>query len=91
MHHHGQKATTRSLPRLAAAFLGLGVTGAAGYLLFLHLMQSSAPFAEAVAKASPALAETFACGCPLCSRACQGPTEAYTLDPEAGLSRFLAQ
>ena len=75
---------------LASGAVMLGATGGAGFLLFLHLMQTSPAFAEAVANnISTTLAEKFACGCPLCARACTAPNEAYTLNPaEQGLARF---
>ncbi len=59
------------------------LVGTAGsFLLFLHLMQTSAPFAETVAKISPDLANRFSCTCPFCSAACQPP------ESEQGLNRF---
>ncbi len=53
---------TRGLP-----LLGLVGGAAAGYVLFLHLMQTNQAFAEGVGALSPSLANQFACGCPLCS------------------------
>lgn len=67
--------------------LGLAAAVGAGgtWLLFLHLMQTSAPFAEAVAKISPDIANRYSCGCPFCSaRACAPPAE-------EGLTRFHGQ
>lgn len=59
------------------------LVGTAGScLLFLHLMQTSAPFAETVAKLSPELANRFSCTCPFCAAACQPP------ESEQGLNRF---
>lgn len=64
--------------------LGLAALGgtAGSFLLFLHLMQTSAPFAETVAKLSPDIANAFSCTCPFCSAACQPP------ENEQGLTRF---
>lgn len=66
-------------PVMALGLLG-GTAGA--YLLFVHLMQTSAPFAESVARISPELANAFSCTCPFCVAACQPPAS------EQGLSRF---
>ena len=64
--------------------MALGVLGgsAGAFLLFTHLMQTSAPFAESVARLSPELANAFSCTCPFCVAACQPPVS------EQGLSRF---
>jgi hypothetical protein len=60
-----------------------GTSAAATWLLFLHLMQRSAWFAESVAKVSPDLANRFSCGCPFCNQqACVPPAD------ELGLQRF---
>ncbi|RYG60042.1 MAG: hypothetical protein EON60_08485 [Alphaproteobacteria bacterium] len=66
------------------ALLSLGAAAGLGgtAMLFLHLMQNSAPFAEAVAKISPDLANTFSCTCPFCSAACEPPAD------QQGLARF---
>lgn len=56
----------RTAPVLAVAG---GVT--AGWVLFLHLMQSNQSFAETVGAISPSLANQFSCGCPLCSARAQ--------------------
>ncbi|MCA3243961.1 MAG: hypothetical protein INF43_01475 [Alphaproteobacteria bacterium] len=53
---------TRALP-----FLALGGSAAAGWVLFLHLMQSNQAFAEAVGAVAPSVANQFSCGCPLCN------------------------
>jgi hypothetical protein len=76
-------AAVRSVrtPLLALAMAATGATGA--WLLFLHLMQRSATFAEAVAKISPNLANTYSCSCPFCSGlACLPPAD------QQGLERF---
>lgn len=70
-------APTSSFQRYRWAFLSLGALAGAGgaFLLFLHLMQTSAPFAETVAKISPDLANRFSCTCPFCSAACEPPAD----------------
>lgn len=75
---------TSTLRRHRGPWLALGaLAGTAGsMLLFLHLMQTSAPFAETVAKLSPDLANRFSCTCPFCVAACQPP------ESEQGLNRF---
>ena len=62
--------------------LGVLAGGGGAFFLFLHLMQTNAPFAEAVAKISPDIANTFSCGCPFCNAACEPP------EAEQGLARF---
>lgn len=85
-----QPATALRRHPVASAAATVGLLGAGGYLLFLHLMQTSSTFAEFIANTiSPQVADTFACGCPLCSRACSMPTEAYTDNAaQQGLARF---
>lgn len=77
-------APSSTFRRHRAVWLTFGaLTGLGGtFLLFLHLMQTSAPFAEAVAKISPDIANTFSCTCPFCAAACQPPED------EQGLQRF---
>ncbi|PZP39689.1 MAG: hypothetical protein DI585_03360 [Pseudomonas fluorescens] len=68
-----------SKPMLALMSLaGMGGTA----LLFLHLMQTSAPFAETVALVSPDLATALSCKCPWCSPACSPPAD------QIGIQRF---
>jgi hypothetical protein len=66
----------------------LGLTAAVGaggtWLLFLHLMQNSAPFAETVAKISPDIANRYSCSCPFCS----GSRACLPAENEQGLTRF---
>ncbi len=66
--------------------MALATAGVAGaYMSFLHLMQTSPAFANAVGQISPQLADTFACGCPLCTGAaavCKG-NEAFSTDTTA--------
>lgn len=77
-------ALASSFRRPRWPLLALGVVAGTGgaALLFLHLMQNSAPFAETVAKLSPDLANAFSCTCPFCAAACQPPAD------QQGLARF---
>lgn len=79
---------TRAVPILA-----LGGTAAAGWVLFLHLMQSNQAFAEAVGAVSPSVANQFSCGCPLCnpSRQCSQSIGALSLNrlDDNGLNALL--
>lgn len=62
--------------------LGAAVGVGGAFMLFLHLMQNSAPFAETVAKVSPDLANMFSCTCPFCAAACEPPAD------QQGIGRF---
>ena len=75
---------TSSFQRTRWALLSLGAAAGVGgsFMLFLHLMQTSAPFAETVAKISPDLANRFSCTCPFCSAACEPPAD------QQGIARF---
>lgn len=77
-------APTSTFRRHKALWLTLGILGGTGgaFLLFLHLMQTSAPFAETVAKLSPDIANTFSCTCPFCSASCEPPAD------QQGIGRF---
>jgi hypothetical protein len=83
-----------SLATRAAPVLALAGGAAAGWVLFLHLMQTNQAFAESVGALSPSLANQFSCGCPLCAgrNQCQtssiGKLSLERLD-EAGLNQLL--
>jgi hypothetical protein len=59
--------THKSIQNIIPVFGLVGAT-IGSWVLFLHLMQSNAAFAEAVAKISPEIANRYSCGCPLCQQ-----------------------
>ena len=75
-------ATTFQRNRWVLLSLGTAAGLGGSFMLFLHLMQTNAPFAEAVAKVSPDLANRFSCTCPFCSAVCEPPAD------QQGLARF---